>query len=141
MRWLLDTCVLSELPKQAPDKKLLSWIKQNAFEATVSTVSLGEIQYGLNLLEIGRHRNRLQTWFDGIRMQYGSRLLVTNEAVWLSWARLKAEAEQLGRRQDDLDLLIAATAQVHGLTVVTRNTRHFRDTGIGLLNPWVSADP
>jgi toxin FitB len=137
MQWLLDTCVISELPKLAPNKPLLTWLQANANEALISAVTLGEIQYGIHRLEVGRNRNRLQTWFDAISSQFGARTLHTDDAVWLTWARLKSEAEQLGRPQEDLDLLIAATAQAHSLTLVTRNVRHFKDTGIELLNPWM----
>lgn len=136
MIWLLDTCVISELPRQAPDKSVLKWLKAHANDAVLSVITLGEIQYGVHRLEVGRNRNKLQTWFDGIRSQFGGRTLLADEAIWLTWARLKAEAEHLGRPQEDIDLLIAATAQVHSLTLVTRNVKHFQDTGIELINPW-----
>jgi toxin FitB len=136
MKWLLDTCVISELPRLAPNKQLLIWLQNHAKDAALSAVTFGEIQYGIQRLDIGRNRNRLQTWFDGICTQFVNRTLHADEVVWLTWGRLKSEAEQLGRPQEDFDLLIAATAQVHGLTLVTRNVKHFKDTGIELFNPW-----
>lgn len=69
-------------------------------------------------------------------MNFKARTLLTSEEVWVAWGRLKFEAEHLGRPQEDLDLLIAAVARVYQLTLVTRNTKHFLDTGVELLNPW-----
>ena len=75
-------------------------------------------------------------WFQEMRGHFNDKLLDTDPAIWLSYGRLKASLESIGRRQDDLDLLIGATALVHGLKLVTRNLRHFKDMGVPLLNPW-----
>ena len=138
MQWLLDTCVVSELTRKAPDASVLRWIGRNADDAALPVVTLGEIQYGIERLEPGRQRNTLQLWFDGLCVQYTSRTLPTDEAVWRTWGRLKASVESVGRAQEDLDMLIAATATVHRLTVVTRNVRHFEDSGVRTFNPWAS---
>ena len=139
MQWLLDTCVVSELTRKAPDGSVLRWIKRHADDAALPVVTLGEIQYGIERLEPGRQRNTLQLWFDGLCAQYADRTLPTDEAVWRTWGRLKASVESVGRAQEDLDLLIAATATVHRLTVVTRNVRHFEDSGVKTVNPWTSS--
>jgi toxin FitB len=135
-RWLLDTCVLSELVKKKPEPRVIEWLRGHARESAICVVSVGEIQYGIERLEIGRNRNRLQAWLDEMRVNYKARTLVTNDAVWIAWGRLKFEAEHIGRSREDLDLLIAAVAKVHQLALVTRNTKHFLDTGVGLINPW-----
>ncbi|MHB8948952.1 MAG: PIN domain-containing protein [Rhodoferax sp.] len=137
--WLLDTCVVSELTRKAPDEHVLQWIADNAALATLPVVTLGEIQYGIERLAIGRMRNTLQLWFDGLNAQFASRIMPTDEAVWRTFGRLKASVEAIGKPQEDLDLLIASVATVHRLTLVTRNTRHFLDTGIKTLNPWLAA--
>ena len=139
MQWLLDTCVVSELTRKAPDVSVLRWIKRNADDAALPVVTLGEIQYGIERMEQGRQRNTLQLWFDGLCARYVDRTLPTDEAVWRTWGRLKASVESVGRAQEDLDLLIAATATVHRLTVVTRNVRHFEDSGVKTVNPWTSS--
>lgn len=138
MQWLLDTCVVSELTRKTPDASVLRWIKRNADDAALPVVTLGEIQYGIERLDPGRQRNMLQLWFDGLCAQYSDRILATDEAVWRTWGRLKASVESIGRAQEDLDMLIAATATVHRLTVVTRNVRHFEDSGVRTFNPWAS---
>lgn len=136
LQWLLDTCVVSELTRKLPDPQIVQWLTENADAAQIAAVTLGEIQYGIERLAAGRGRNALQVWFDGLSTQFQNRTLTTDEPVWRTWARLKASVEAIGRPQEDLDLLIAATAAVHHLTIVTRNTRHFEDTGVPTLNPW-----
>jgi len=136
MGWLLDTCVVSELTRKVPDERVLRWLAAQAGDAALSAVSVGEIQYGIERMAVGRARNTLQLWFEGLCTQYAQRILPTDETVWRTYGRLRASVEAIGRPQEDLDLLIAATAAAHQLTVVTRNTRHFDDTGIKTLNPW-----
>ncbi len=139
MRWLLDTCVVSELTRQVPDPHVVQWLTVNADQATLSAVSLGEIQYGIERMPVGRNRNTLQLWFDGLCAQFGARTVATDDAAWKTYGRLKASVEAIGRPQEDLDLLIAACATVRNLTVVTRNTKHFEDSGVKTLNPWLAA--
>jgi predicted nucleic acid-binding protein len=136
MQWLLDTCVLSEVTRQQPEAAVLAWLTDHGSGAAMTVVSVGELQYGIERLGPGRRRNALQLWFDGLCGQYAGRMLLADEAVWRAFARLKASVEAVGRPQEDLDLLIAATATVHQLTLVTRNTGHFEDSGVRMLNPW-----
>jgi predicted nucleic acid-binding protein len=117
---------------------VLRWLSQHAAESAMTVVSLGELQYGIERLAAGRQRNALQLWFDGLSAQYAQRILPTDEAVWRTFGRLKASVETIGRPQEDLDLLIAATAAVNQLTLVTRNIRHFEDSGVRTLNPWTA---
>ena len=137
MLWLLDTCVVSELTRKAPNALVVQWLSEHAHDAALAAVTLGEIQYGIERLTLGRVRNSLQLWFDGLSGQYGARILATDEPVWRTFGRLKASVESIGRPQEDLDLLIAAVATVNRLTLITRNTKDFLDTGIQTLNPWL----
>lgn len=137
MKWLLDTCVVSELTRKAPDVLVQKWLAQHAADAVLSMVTLGEVQYGIERLPVGRMRNSLQLWFDGLNDQFAARILATDEPVWRTFGRLKASVEAIGKPQEDLDLLISAVATVNRLTLVTRNTKHFLDTGIPTFNPWL----
>ena len=134
--WLIDTCVVSELAKAKPEPGVVRWLERHAAAAKIAAVSLGEITYGIESLPLGARRNALQRWCGDMQGQFAQRFLVTDEAVWQTFGRLKASLEAIGRPQDDLDVLIAATATAHGLSVVTRNVKNFRDTGVNLCNPW-----
>ncbi len=99
----------------------------------LSAVTIGEIEKGI---QIRRRRDprageRLQIWFDGLRRDFGDRILPVDERVAIAWGRIAA-----GRSRSVTDALIAATAQVHGLTLVTRNVRDFADLGLPLVDPW-----
>ena len=107
--------------------------------SSLSAVTVGEIQFGIERMALGPKRNRLQLWFDQLCRDFEERILVTDETVWRTWSRLRVSCQVIGRPQADLDLLIAATAATHQLPLVTRNTRHFEDTGIRLVNPWADS--
>ena len=138
MRWLLDTCVVSELTRPEPSAQVQQWLTNNAAQSAIAAVSVGEIQYGLLRLPVGAKKRRLQAWFDELCSQFGERILPTSTEVWREFGRLKTDLEQTGRPQDDLDVAIAATACCNKLTIVTRNVRHFQDTGLDICNPWES---
>lgn len=138
MLWLLDTCVVSELIRKKPDAVVVHWLQNYASESVLCAVTIGEIQHGLQRLPVGKNRNRLQVWFDGLCADYADRTLPTDLAVWRVWGSLKASLETIGRPQEDMDILIAAVAAHHRLTVVTRNIRHFEDTGVATVNPWLT---
>jgi toxin FitB len=135
-RWLLDTCVLSEQTKPAPSAGVQAWLEANFAGCAVASVSFGEIAYGVECLPHGARRNRLALWSAGLVDRLASITLPTDTLVWSTFGSLKASLRAIGRPQDPMDLLIAATAAVHGLAVVTRNVKHFEDTGVTLVNPW-----
>lgn len=139
MVWLLDTCVISELTKPAPSPAVLQWLHLHYRRSVLCAVTLGEAQFGIERMPLGSKRNRLQLWFDGLCRDFEGKVLPTDEAVWRAWSRLRASCRAMGRPQSDLDLLIAATALTHRLEIATRNTRHFQDTGLTLVNPWADA--
>ena len=137
--WLLDTCVVSELTRPEPSTQVQDWLTSHAAQSALAAVSIGEIQYGLLRLPAGARKRRLQAWFEELCDQFEARILPSTVPVWREFGRLKADLEQTGRQQDDLDVIIAATACCHKLTLVTRNVRHFQDTGLYIVNPWATA--
>lgn len=132
--FLIDTMVLSELRRRQRDPGVVAWMaRQRQEDCYLSVVSIGEIERG-----IGRRREvdpafaqELASWLDRLLRLHAERLLEVDLAVARRWGRLSAA---LGH--DSADLLIAATALEHGLTVVTRNLRHFTPTGVATFNPW-----
>ncbi len=131
---LLDTVVLSELRKARPSSKVLAWLqKQQADQLFISVVSLGEIERGIMKARKteAEFARSLTVWLEDLILLYSDRILAVSAPVARRWGRLSAE---LGH--DGADLLIAATALEHGLTVATRNVRHFTPRGVGMVNPF-----
>ena len=139
MECLLDTCVISELTRPVPDPLAMQWLERHSRTAVMSAVTVGEIQFGIARMPLGVRRNQLQQWFDRMSRDFEGRILPSDESCWRAWSHLRASCQAMGRPQADLDLLIAATAVVRGLPLATRNTRHFEDTGLRLVNPWADA--
>lgn len=132
--YLLDTVVLSELRRKERNQGVVEWVAgQRSVDLFLSVVTIGEIERG-----IVRQQTRnaafaaaLCEWLDAILGLYSDRILDIDSAVARRWGRLSA---QIGN--DGADLLIAATALEHGLTVVTRNIRHFEPTGVSVIDPF-----
>ena len=134
MTYLVDANVLSEATRPEPRAKVLAWLRQHEDELAVDPIILGEIRFGIHLLPAGARRRRLERWFDdGV-----ARLvcLPWEAATGLRWAKLLADLRASGRSLTIKDSLIAATALVHGLTVVTRNTSDFKVSGARVLDPF-----
>ena len=135
MGYLIDTVVLSELRKRDRSKKVEHWFSQvSATDVFLSVVTIGEIEKGIS----GHKRKnelfaqQLARWLDGILVQYGDRVIPVSVEIARRWGKLSAEFGHSGS-----DLLIAATAVENGLTVVTRNMRHFEPTGVPVFDPFV----
>lgn len=132
--YLLDTMVLSELRKSRPDRGAQAWLQKQPDEALfLSVMSLGEIERGIErqrALDPG-FAAELQHWAETLCTQFSDRLLPVTAQIARRWGRLSARVGH-----DGADLVIAATALCHGLTVVTRNTRHFKPSGALVLDPF-----
>lgn len=138
MSFLLDTCFISEFVKPVPDRGVCAWLQKNSpIELFISVISLGEIQQGLSQMPSSKRKTKLLRWIDqDLRSQFHERLISVDEKVALAWGKLRGELRSNGRVLPVIDALIAATALVHHLTVVTHNVRDFEATGISVLNPW-----
>jgi hypothetical protein len=138
MSYLLDTNVLAELVKPAPDPRVVTWVRaQSPLNLFISVVALGEIQRGVTLIASGARRTRLTRWLrTELPKEFRGRLLVVDDEVARAWGQLNAEGRASGRPLPVLDGLLLASAQVHDLTLVTRNVADCADRGHPVFDPW-----
>ena len=138
MKYLLDTCVLSELTKPAPHEKVVAWLrKANDVALFVSVLTLGELEKGIVRLPASKRRASFEKWLAETRDGYSGRILDVTVDVAVEWGRAGARAEAKGKPIPVIDGFIGATARVHRLVVVTRNTTDIERTGADTLNLWV----
>lgn len=138
MKYLLDTCAISELVKNRPNKSVVKWIEEcNEDIIFLSVLTIGEIQKGISKLEDKRRKVKIQKWLDSdLKARFADRILPISEDVALTWGVLEGVAELKGRPIPAVDALIGATALTYNLTVVTRNVEDINPTGARILNPW-----
>ena len=136
MRYLVDANVLGEPTRPAPDAKVVEWLRRNERYIAVDPIILGEVRFGILLLPRGKKRTRLERWFDGGVQRL--HCLPWEAETGLRWAELLARLRTAGRAMPIKDSLIAATALVHGLTVVTRNRADFKNAGVRIIDPFAA---
>ncbi len=137
MSFLLDTNVVSEAVAKTPSPDVLAWVRaQPSASLHLSVATIAEIDFGIARLADSLRRGRLQLWRDGVVASVGGRILPVDLIVASAWAKLRARAQAENRTMPLIDALLAATADVHGLTLVTRNVRDFEAWPGAILNPW-----
>ena len=132
MTWLVDTNVIGELCRRQPDLGVLAWAN-TVTRYAVSVISVDEVFFGL----AWRPNARVLTWMEGYFERH--EVLAVSPVIARRAGELHGQLAVRGLVRHQADMLIAATAQVHQLTLVTRNVRDFEDCGIGLLNPFGDA--
>jgi len=136
--YLVDTNVLSEAVKPMPNPNVLAWLRQNEPEIYVSTVTVGEIRRGIERLPNGERKAALRIWLQDVCRRMRGRVLSFNTSTAHVWGQLKAQWERDGVVLGSLDSQIAATANRHGLVLVTGNEAEFARAGVRGLNPFRS---
>jgi len=138
VNFLLDTNVVSEPTKPQPDSGVIDWLAEaDEDHVFLSVVTLAELRHGVERLDAGARRSRLDRWLtDELPIRFEGRLLQIDLEIADAWGRIMARAQRGGRPMAVMDAFIAATALRHGLTLVTRNVRDFEGTGVLLCNPW-----
>jgi predicted nucleic acid-binding protein len=138
--FLLDTNVISEWVKPQPNPRVVDWLKEVDEERVfLSVASLAEIRRGVELMPPGTRRDRLAAWLnENLPARFAGRILDIDSRIAEIWGIVMARGQRAGMNVGVLDAVFAATAEVHRLTLVTRNVADFLKLGVPLLNPWQS---
>ena len=141
--WLLDTNILSELRRPRPEAKVAAFIAAQPLEHLyVSAVTFAEIRFGIELAPDPSQRADLHDWLTHkVRPMFEQRVLSVSEDVMFKWRLMVEDGRKAGHTFSQPDLIIAATALHHGLTIVTRDTGDYRHARVPVLNPWVDTLP
>jgi predicted nucleic acid-binding protein len=136
LSYLLDTNTVSELTKERPSLAVVNWLQRHHHECFLSSVTIGELVKGLEMLPEGKKRRRLTRGLRFLQQDYRDRILPYDELSAVEWGRLYAAAKKQNRSLPLEDSLIEAIALSHELAVVTQNAADFFK--VVTLNPWVS---
>jgi predicted nucleic acid-binding protein len=140
--WLLDTNILSELRRPKPNTKVVGFVASKPLDALfVSIVTFAEIRFGIEGVADPTRRAELNDWLaHKVRPMFEERALPVSEDVMFKWRLLVEDGRKTGHTYSQPDLIIAATALHHGLTVVTRDTSDFKKARVPVLDPWRETD-
>jgi predicted nucleic acid-binding protein len=138
MKWLLDTCAISELVSRKPDRKVIEWIDSiDSDSLYLSVITIAEIRKGIEKLPDSKCRDAIHNWLtEDLFLRFKDRLVPLDAGVMLTWGILTGRLEREGTRMSAIDSLIAATALHHDFTLVTRNVEHFFNSQVKVFNPW-----
>lgn len=136
--FLLDTNVVSELTRSRIEPRVQDWVAARDFGVLlISVVTVGEMHKGLTLMTDVARRERLEAWLERqLTGLFQGQVLPVTQSIAERWGRLDGIRQLAGHPLSVPDGMIAATAQEHGLTVVTRNVKDFTGLGVAIVNPW-----
>jgi len=139
--FLLDTNVVSEWVKLRSNPGVVDWLAAiDEDRVHLSVVTLAELRHGITRMIPGIRRRRLEGWFEEeLKPRFQARILPIDERIADAWGEVVAAREREGRAIGVMDAFIAATAWVHGLTLVTRNVADFAPSLPEIINPWIGA--
>ena len=137
--WLLDTNILSELRRSRPEPRVPAFIASQPLDQLfISAVTIAEIRFGIELVGDATRRVELNGWLDHtVRPMFEQRVLPVSEDIIFKWRLMVEGGRKNGHTFSQPDLFIAATAQHHGLTLVSRDTDDFSKAHIQVFNPWI----
>lgn len=139
MKYLLDTCVVSELVKNIPDQKVQSWLRSVKEEDLyISAITIGEIAKGTEKLPHGKRKEEFIKWMNiGVINRFKNRIINFDLKAASVWGKIQAKSELAGKTMPSIDGQIAACGIANNLIVVTRNGSDMEIIGVSLFDPWV----
>lgn len=140
MKTLLDTCVLAELRRPEGLLEVKAAVSEiPEADLYISVITVGEIAKGVGLLALGPKKKALASWLAGLETTFAGRILGIDLETARLWGEILARAQRSGTVIPGVDGLMAATALRHGLSIMTRNKRHFEPSGAVVIDPWNQA--
>jgi predicted nucleic acid-binding protein len=137
LSFLLDTNAFSEITRPRPNSGYVDWFEGvNPEDLYLSSLTIGEVRRGVCLLATGPRRDLLERATRDLQGLFEGRILAFDTAIAHAWGELGARHRSSGRIIGAVDEMLAATALVHDLTLVTRNVRHFEAAGCPVICPW-----
>ena len=138
MKYLLDTCVISEVIKQKPNRQIIAWLKkQDEENLYLSVLTFGEIEKGIEKSANARRKNKLRLWVEeDLKKRFAGRILQLDMQVASKWGAIQGKSEIVGKPLPAIDGLIAVTGLVNNCVVVTRNISDMQQSSVELHNPW-----
>jgi toxin FitB len=138
MPWLLDTNVLSELRRPRPEPKVVAFVADRPLASLyISSVTLAESRFGIEQVAEPNRRAELNYWLTHkVRPMFENRILPVTEDIMFKWRLLVEEGRKMGHTFSQPDLIIAATAIEHDLTVATRDRGDYEKARASVVNPW-----
>jgi predicted nucleic acid-binding protein len=138
VRVLLDTRTIAEVRKPRPDARVITALEMIPDEDLfLSVLSVGEVTKGVMLLEGGTRRDELSEWLVALHGRFADRILPLDLEIAKIWGELTARAQKQGITIPPIDGLLAAAVLRHGMHVMTRNSKHFEESGAQVINPWL----
>ncbi len=136
---LVDTNVVSETLKPAPEPLVIEWLIAHDAELAIPSVTLAELAYGIERIRPEQRSQRLLRGLMGWRERFADRILAFNERAAIIYGEIMGQASRFGMPMAIPDGMIAATSLANGGTLATRNVEDFRQSGVDLVNPWQRA--
>ena len=138
MKYLLDTCVISELVAIQPSEKVIDWIDNIEQESVyLSVITIGEIYKGIEILPESKRKINLQKWLnDELIIRFRGKIMLVDTDVMLVWGELTGRLDIEGKRMPAIDSLIAAIAIHNNCSLVTRNEDDFKNVALSIINAW-----
>ena len=137
MKYLLDTCVVSETISRNPNPVVSGWLDgMEEEDLFISSLTVGEIRKGIVKMPECRRKTVLADWLDQLKANYAGRIVYVSTEVADEWGKRIAQAEMRGLKKPSVDSLIAVSAAFEGLTLATRNVKDMANLGAVIFNPW-----
>jgi toxin FitB len=137
MKYLLDTCFISELIRKNPNAGVLDWLKEKDEDSLyLSVLTLGEIKKGISKLPNSKKKEELGKWLLQLQKRFENRILPINSEIVFKWGQIQGELEQNGKSMPSIDALIACTGLVHNLIIITHNGKDMKRSKVETFDPW-----